>query len=168
MKHNKNQKKEIRYIDIDSVYKNGTFIKVLSKNFDTVITGTTVHKMDKIYKDEQIYKEIERKHNISFIFVDTVSIDIKVYCVPLIDFFAFDENGYYGTINGFTDLENQSKIYYLDKDYKVFFVAENLYSFTASLQNETFEKKHIKPCDEDVVVFSSRAEAETKLPFVNI
>ena len=57
-----NNRKETKYADISSVHKNGTFIKILSRDFDTVITGVTVYKMDKIHRDEQIYKEIEKKY----------------------------------------------------------------------------------------------------------
>lgn len=163
-----NNRKETKYADISSVHKNGTFIKILSRDFDTVITGVTVYKMDKIHRDEQIYKEIEKNHKISFIFTDTVSVDIKAYCVPLMDFFAFDENGYYGTLNGFTDMDNPSPIYYLDKDNKIFFIADNLYDFTKALQNESYEKKYIESDDKSITIYSSKSEAENTLPFITI
>lgn len=132
-------------------------------NKTTILTGTTVYRIPNDEISEE-YLLIKENYGIYFICNDT-EIDIDFYCVPLIDFFAFDDNGYYGTLKGFTDIDNENEICYVDKDGKTFFVEKNLSEFAASLFNGTFDKSKIKFSTE-IEIFKSEKEARKALPFM--
>lgn len=155
-----------KYRDVDEVViaeEDGCTMLCEIDSENTVLTGTTVYRISNSEKTEE-YDLIEEKFGICFIYDDT-EIDVDFYCVPLIDFFAFDGDGYYGTVNGFTDNDSENEICYVNKDGKAFIAAKNLSDFTASLLGGAFDKSKIK-ASSDIAIFKSEKEARKSVPFM--
>ncbi len=154
-----------KYIDLNQVFQKGVFTHITSRNTDKyVITGTTIYSMPADCRTEKSYRQIEETYGITF-FYDDKTIQIPFYCVPLIDFFAADENGYFGTLGGFTDLDQDSAIYYIGKNREVRFAAENLRAF---LSNGFLRISPLPPQQQDILLFETLTDAQKQLPFVSV
>lgn len=153
-----------KYIDINQVWKNGSYITILPKNnTEIVVSGTTVYTLPTACRAENPYRRLKETHNISFFYEDE-QISIPFYCVPLIDFFAKDTNGYFGTLHGYTDLgQIHSPIYYIGIHREIRFAAENLSAF---FENDDFLS--LSEPRDSILLFNSPEEAEKELPFLFI
>lgn len=157
--------KNYKYRDVSEavISEDDGYTYICEIGINTVLTGTTVCKIPNNDISEE-YLLIEENYGIYFIYDDT-KIDIGFYCVPLVDFFAFDRDGYYRTINGFTDINNENEIYYVDKNGQAFFIEYSLKDFFASFLNGEFDKSKIK-FSTKVEIFKSEKEARKTLPFM--
>ena len=150
------------FLDVTSASKNGA-IGVFLKDTEIIQAGTTIYSMPTELKDEE-YQKFADCYDIHFIFDDRVP-EIDFYAVPYVDIMAVDsQGGYIGTVGGLTDLESEFPICYIDKNRKVFRIADNFRSFVANCENW---REHWKPWN-DVKLFSSKNEAMKEYEFVDI
>lgn len=152
------------YCDYENIYKFNSdgismMFPIVDNNDELIITGTHIAECI-CDKDER--SVFYNKFKISFMCEENSSVIIKFYCVPFVDIFAYDDNGYYCTLNDFTDASSASKIIYIDKNLVAFFVADNFNEFVNGLLNGTFDKKELTAFN-DLQVFESVQIAEKHL-----
>lgn len=156
----------IHYLDHHNVFRNGTLVMPLLKDGEQcVFAGTTVYalaKEDEDAHERELIQNMERKHGISFIYTDQ-SVEIPFYCVPLVEFFATDADGYFGTLGGNMDLDS-GQIYYIGKNREVRFVPGTLRALL--LEGAPLQKVTALP--DTLQVFDSLEEAKSKLPFLHL
>ena len=149
----------IHYLDHRNVFRNGTLVMPLLKGGEQcVLTGTTVYFSPKEDREQEIIRSLAREHGITFFYLGE-SVEIPFYCVPLVDFFAADANGYFGTLGGFTDVDGNGAIYHVGKNREVHFICETFRVFLAG----DFSRKRPAP-KHTLQVFDSLEEAKSKLP----
>lgn len=152
----------IKYLDFHDVFRNGTLVTPISKDGTQYVhAGTTVCSVPAECRTEKVYREIEQKHGISFIY-DDEPIEIPFYCVPLVDFFATDADGYFGTLGGNTDFDT-GVIYYIGKNRDAYYVCENL---RALVTRDSLQKTPAKA--DTIRLFDSLKEAQSQLPFLTL
>ncbi|MCD7871873.1 MAG: hypothetical protein LUG21_00875 [Clostridiales bacterium] len=147
------------YIDAkESGFDSGVVFVSSSKN-DFITCGSSVS--DNVLKgggDSDFKKSIKEKYKIEFFYKNNVP-KINYYCVPVLDFFAFDENGFYATLNGKAIYEDAPVRYVDKKTLAVYDTAESFTDFMSSLRRGDFSKSTDNP-DKKITVYESRAEAE--------
>ncbi len=79
--------------------------------------------------------------------------------MPALNFFAFDENGFYATLNGKAIYEDAPVRYVDKKTLAVYDIAECFSDFMSSLRRGDFNKSADNQ-DKEITVYESRAEAE--------
>lgn len=154
----------MKYIDYNLLYNkssDGVEINIpLDFEFDNcIITGNEIIEFDKDELNSDIFVYIQRKYGITF-FSENYSPNMNIYCVPYLQLFASDENGFFGLkfeFFGNGDFYN-SKIYYLTNNRKVFYVSKDITTFIEQLKKNTFDKKLLTLVD-DVKLFSSYFDA---------
>ncbi|MEG0803740.1 MAG: N-acetyltransferase, partial [Pygmaiobacter sp.] len=92
----------------------------------TVYAGSTIFSMPRSDK-ERIYALLDTDFDLRFIFDDALPTP-EFYPVPHLMLFATDSlGGYFGTTESGMDIdEENAPIYYIDRTYACFFLAENL------------------------------------------
>lgn len=148
------------YCDYKNIYKfnsNGISIMfpIVADNDTLVITGTHVS----VFEDDLDVLPV----NSEFSFIDKRynKNKIEFYCVPFVDIFGYDENGYYATFNDFTSENCESKIIYIDNFLNVYFVAKNFHVFCSALLNGCLIKHEFKT--NDFMIYSSYFNAKNHL-----
>lgn len=143
------------YCDYENIYKFNSddisMIFPIVDNNELIITGTHIAECICDNDESSVFYN---KYNISFMCEENSSIIIEFYCVPFVDIFAYDDNGYYCTLNDFTASTSASKIIYIDKELVAFFVANNFNEFVDALLNGEFDKKELTVFN-DLQVFES-------------
>ena len=113
-------------------------------------------------KDE--YRKFADDYDIHFIFDDDI-VNVDFYAVPQVDIVAIDsQGGYMGTVGATTDIESDAPICYLDKNRKVFLIADSLKEFIESGKNW---RNNLLPYDK-IELFASKEEANKKYDFYDI
>lgn len=148
------------YYDYKSIYKfNSDGISVafpiVDDNDELIITGTHISE----FEENADFPS----NNFGFSFIDNNydKSKIKFYCVPFVDVFAYDENGYYATFNDFTSDSSDAKIIYIDNALNMYFAAKNFSDFVNTLLNGSLKKYKDKM--NDLTIYSSYAEAKKHL-----
>lgn len=149
-------------LDVASTSSNGA-LSVILNDAEIIPAGTTVYPMPVELKDAE-YQHFAHAYDVHFIFEDMVP-DIDFYAVPRVDIMAVDSHGgYIGTVGGLTDMESEFPICYIDKNRKVFLIADTFKSFVADCADW---RKHLEPYN-DVTLFSSKDEAAKEHEFIDI
>ena len=148
------------YCDYQNIYKfnsNGINLNlpIVSDSDILIVTGTHVSVF------EEDLDALPLKFGFSFIDKNYNKNKITFYCVPFVDIFGYDKNGYYATLNDFTSENCESKIIYIDNSLNVKFVAKNFYSFCNALLNGSLIKQDYKT--NDVRVYNSYYSAKNEL-----
>lgn len=152
-----------KYIDTHQIFQDGVYTFITFEDgTQPIVTGTTLFIMPAEYRDDENYRLIESTCNLSF-FYDDEDISVPFYCVPLIDFFAKNATGYFGTLNGCTDIgQTDSPIYHIGKNREIHFAAKDLRTLL-----DTCTLSFSKPRDE-ILLFDSLEEAQKELPFYSV
>lgn len=149
-----------KYVDIHQIFRDGVYTIVkLEDGTQPIVTGTTLTVLPAECRDEEFYRRLESVCNLSF-FYDDEDISVPFYCVPLIDFFAKNATGYFGTLHGPTSLtDTDSPIYHIGKNREIHFVAKDLRTLL-----DTCTLSFSEPRDE-ILLFDSLEEAQKNCPF---
>lgn len=130
------------YCDYKNIYKfrsDGMTMKIpiVDDGCELIITGTHISE----FEDDTLFLT----KNKDFSFVDK-SFDKKIqfYCVPFVDIFGYDKNGFYATLNDFTSESCDSEIVCIDNSLNVYFVSENFSTFLDTLLNGVLTKTKCK------------------------
>ena len=149
-------------LDAASTSSNGA-ISVIRSDAEIIPAGTTVYSMPIEDKNAE-YQHFAAAYDVHFIFDDMVP-DVDFYAVPRVDIMAIDSHGgYIGTVGDLTDMESEFPICYIDKNRKVFRIADTFKHFVADCANW---RKHLEPYN-DVTLFSSKDEAAKEYEFLDI
>lgn len=137
--------------------QNNSCMSLLVADKEVLQAGTTIYSMSIQEKNNQ-YQKFADYYDIHFIFDDDI-VSIDFYTIPRVDIMAIDsQGGYIGTVGGMTDMESDMQICYIDKDKKIFLIADSLKEFIKKCKNW---KEELKPYDE-IEIFSSKEEANKK------
>lgn len=154
----------MKYIDYNLLYNKSSDgaeinIPVDFESDNCIVTGSDILEFDIDELNNEIFVYIQNQYEITF-FSENFKPKINIYCVPYLQLFASDKNGIFGLkfeLFGEGDFYN-SKIYYLTKDRKTFYVSKNISTFMEQLKKGAFHKEHLIP-DNDIQLFSSYLEA---------
>lgn len=130
-----------KYIEIN----NGLGIFTRNEDIEYILTGIKFNILP--YNE----KKNHEKYNIQFIFEDNIP-NISFYCVPYIEIFAFDDDG-------FICISNHQVYYINDKCYKI---ADSIEQFKYNIEHY---KDHLILCD-DITIYSSKEEAYKELNII--
>lgn len=148
------------YCDNKNIYKvnpNGISLvfPVVDDKDELIITGIHVSEFEEdnaFLPANCEFSFINKKYNRS---------KIKFYCVPFIDIFGYDDNGYYATFNDFTSENCKSKIIHIDNCLNIYFVAKNFSDFSNMLFNGSLKKHKYKT--NDLIVYNSYLTAKKEI-----
>lgn len=133
------------------------------KDKEVIQAGTTIYSMPINEKNSE-YQKFADDDDIHFIFDDDI-VNVDFYAIPRVDIMATDSHGgYMGTVGEITDIESDMPICYIDKDKKVFLIADSLKEF---IENSKDWKKRLKPYNK-IELFASKEEANEKYDFFDI
>jgi hypothetical protein len=155
---------EIRYVDATQFECNAVFCK----DYELIFAGTTISSMPEPYNDDT-YMLLADIYDIKFIFEGNVPV-VNFYAIPRVDIFATDSNnGYWGTVGDATDIENMAaQICYINNQNEIIIVAENLKNFIFPIDSINERKIEIMNKTDDVVLYSSKKDAEKAVKFIEI
>lgn len=137
-------------------------MSVFVKDAEVIKAGATIYAMPVKDKNSE-YQRYADEYDIHFLFEDNIPV-VDFYTIPQVDIFAVDsEGGFIGSVGQMTDFESDAVICYISKDRNCYSVAKNGKEF---LKNVEQWKSNLMPYD-DVEMFSSREEAESKYEFLD-
>ena len=147
---------------MDKIFLDMSQINSCTAVFGVIPAGTTIYSMPANAKDE--YRKFADDYGIHFIFDDDI-VNVDFYAVPQIDIVAIDsQGGYMGTVGATTDIESDAPICYLDKNRKVFLIADSLKEF---IESGKHWRNNLLPYDK-IELFASKEEANKKYDFYDI
>lgn len=136
---------------------------VFFKDAEVISAGATIYSMSTKDKNEA-YQRYADDYDIHFIFDDNIPV-LTFYTVPQVDILARDsEGGLIGTVGQRSDLESDAPICYINNHLECFLIAKTGKDF---LKIANSWKHHLEPYN-NIVFYSSRAEAKKKLEFIEI
>ncbi len=140
--------------------KNIGAISIFMADAEVISAGTTIYSMSIKEKNKE-YKRFATEYDIHFIFDDNIP-EVAFYTVPQFDIMAIDScGGFIGTIGGFTDMESNMPIGYIDKDKKCYLISNNSKDFMKRVADW---KNHLS-IYEDMMIFGDIEDAKRVLEF---
>lgn len=154
----------MRKVYLDRSELTGAAINVELEDTEVIIAGTTIFPMSAHDKNEE-YQKYASDYDIQFIFDDDIP-HLEFFTVPHVDIMANDsKGGFIGTVYQQSDLESDARpICYINRDLECLIISENLNDF---LSNVGTWQDDLKPYDK-ITIYRSKAEAGTKLEFINL
>lgn len=137
-------------------------VSYFMSDYEPVLAGTTIYSMPK-EENSTIYQKLATQCDVQFIFDDDVP-EVCFYSVPWIEIFAKDsQGGYFAESGGVMELDELGIILYIDRERKVFELADSLRCF---VENPDECKKHMTETDS-VIIIQSKKEAYEQFEFID-
>ena len=148
------------YVDMT---ENNSCSSIFMKDTEIIRAGVTIYSMPVADRNRE-YQKLADDHDVHFIYDDD-NISADFYTIPYVDIMATDsDGGYICTIGEMSDLDSKAPICYIDKNKKVFLIAEDFKTFLA---NADSWKMSLVPYDE-ITFFASKEEAEKEYEFFEL
>lgn len=153
-----------KYVDISDMKGPLGIMSVDEDTPSLIPAGTRVESMSISEKKDPIYQRFADEYDIHFIFEDHLPSP-DFFTLPVFYILATDsEDGFIGTIKDAFDIEKAIPLYYVSAQKEVFQLS---HSSKEILEITKKWKEDLRPSD-DLIIYTSKAEAEEELEFVEI